>query len=154
MPHSTQVIKLPYPPRPFRNAKTGEISELYYPTVNTILTFNHRLGMPIEALIDSGSDINLFPADYALAYLGMNERSLKKGEPKVIVGIGDTQLESFGHRVRLELLGKEYYFNTVVYFSLGHNSIPLLGRSGFFDRFERVAFDEQSKTVELKTLST
>lgn len=144
--------KLPYCSRPFKDPKTGKVTEKYYPAVNVILTGNHRVGRPIEALVDSGSDINLFPADYALVHFKMNERALRKGFPKDVVGIGDKVVKAYGHRVTLKIVGADFRSKTLVYFSQEHNSLPLLGRKGFFDRFEKVSFNEHDKVLEIKPL--
>lgn len=151
---SPQSTKLRYRPRPVKDPKTGKISEEFYPAANVRLTLtsSHRIGKPIEALIDSGPTINLFPASYATVYFGMNERSLKKGHKKPIFGIGGKEIKSFGHQVTLQILGTDHRFKAYVFFSPEHNGMALLGRRGFFDRFKRISFDEQAKEAELEPL--
>lgn len=147
-------VKLPYRSRSVKDPRTGEESTVYYPAINVVLTGNHRVGRPIEALVDSGADINLFPADYAFAFFKIDKRVFAKGVKKSILGIGGKVVDALGHRVTLKIVGVGIQFKTLVYFSPEHDAIPLLGRKGFFDRFKRVSFDEHGRGLELTPLSS
>ncbi len=107
------------------------------------LCYKHKLSpFPISCLLDSGSDNNLFPA-YFVQNIGIN---LKDGQEIKIRGIGDIEIKAYRHKVNLYL--DKSKFETTIDFSYDQQ-IPLLGRIGFFDHFDKIIFKEKQKTVKL-----
>ena len=70
------------------------------------------------------------------------------GKKSFIYGIGEAKLVAYEHEVNLHF-GRSV-FEAVVDFSY-EQSMPLLGRQGFFDLFKGVDFKERKKTVDFKT---
>lgn len=105
----------------------------------------HRVSsIPLECLIDSGSDMNLFPASWGES-IGLK---VKKGEPSPVIGIGAVQIESWLHDEIIIHIGKKIEITTSVQFSY-QQQVPLLGMNGFFDKFARVIFDDEKKQLAL-----
>lgn len=76
-------IKLYYQIFPVTDSTGKEIGEIARPVVKILLNFKHgKMIGPISALLDSGSDYNLFPAEMA-EVLGI---SLRKGLVKITEG--------------------------------------------------------------------
>lgn len=99
---------------------------------------------PMQCLIDSGADSNLLPAVLG-EVAGIN---ILKGEPKIINGIGNSEIKAYRHFIKIYLGTTS--FNTVADFSY-EQKVALLGRDGFFDIFKSVSFYEKLKTFELET---
>ncbi len=139
-------LVFPYLPIPKKDPKTGEIiGQVHYPFIPVRLVYRHQLSRnPIFCLVDSGAERNLFPAFY-----GEQLRiKIKKGNPKVILGIGGIKIKGFTHNVTLHI--DTLSFKSQVDFSYDHE-VPLLGRNGFFDKFKEVIFKEKEKVLELET---
>jgi len=98
----------------------------------------------ISCLVDSGSDVNLFPADMATS-VGIN---FSKGEPRRIIGIGGIEIPSFLCSDIQIILPWGLKFSTEIQFS-ERQSVPLLGRKGFFDYFEEVIFNVKNSSFKL-----
>jgi hypothetical protein len=95
-----------------------------------------------HALIDSGADVNLFPANLAI----LLNIDLESGRRINVYGIGRHKLQAYEHKIYLHI-GK-HIFRGVAYFS-PENQDPLLGRRGFFDLFKKVSFREKERVVVL-----
>ncbi len=93
------------------------------------------LSNPIDALVDSGADRNLFPLSFATDFLGLN---FKKTKPVIIRGIGNAIVEAYPGKLNLWVAGQK--FQTDADFSASHN-LPILGRNGFFNLFSNISFD-------------
>lgn len=137
-------IKYRYFPFPVIDPITKRVIEtIYRPIVPIRLSYNHRLSKyPFNCLVDSGSDRNLFPA-----VLGEQEGiKVKKGKEIGIVGIGNSVIKGYKHLVKIYLgtLG----INTEVDFSYAQQ-VPLLGRDGFFNKFDLVKFDDKNHELTL-----
>ena len=133
-----------YPALPKKNPVTGEIiGELYYPLVVIRIAYKHHLGREFYALVDSGSDRNLFPASLGIL-VGMN---IKKGTEVTIGGIGRINIKAFTHKITLYLGTKR--FETEADFSFDQQ-VPLLGRNGFFNLFQSVTFKENKKVMTIE----
>jgi len=100
---------------------------------------------PYFALLDSGADRVLFPADLAVE-VGIEKIEIGKLEPAV--GISNQKADVYYHKLSLQVLGDMRTFPIDVGFSR-QISIPLLGRS-FFRQFKVVMFNELKGEVELK----
>ena len=132
-----------YRPEDYLNPKTNKLETIYKPVIPIRLQYGHRLvKIPVECLVDSGSDTNLFPAVWGLA-AGIK---IEKGEKKSIHGIGGIELIAYRHSVKLWVNSKQ--ISTFVDFSF-NQSLPLLGRIDFFKFFSEVIFNENKRYIEL-----
>ena len=111
----------------------GKPSTVLRPLVDIQVNYKHGQMIGLTALVDSGSDYNLFPADICRV-LGIN---LTKGILIRVKGIGDAPAikayRHFGIRIFFEGLTIETFAD----FSLAHNQ-TILGQKGFFDQFESI----------------
>lgn len=139
------VFTFDYLPLPRKDSKTGKIvDQIFIPVIPVRIIYNHQLYRnPINCLVDSGAERNLFPAFFA-EKLGIK---VKKGDPKTIFGIGGVKIEGFTHNVTLYI--NTLSFKSQIDFSY-EQEVPLLGRIGFFDKFEKVTFQEKKGVVELE----
>ena len=107
---------------------------------------NGGLLIPCAALIDSGADVSIFPADIG-EQLGIDVRS---GERGFSAGMTDANPnETFLHNVTLKI--GELYYPTIVGFSYepARRNYGILGQRGFFDFFI-VQFDLVKEEIELR----
>jgi hypothetical protein len=75
--------------------------------------------------------------------MGIN---LQKGIHKKIVGIGNSKMDAYTHRVKLYI--GSHIFDVDVDFGIGQQ-VPLLGRTGFFNQFKEVTFLESQRELKL-----
>lgn len=110
------VEEFPFKQKPYFDASGEAVSYLTQPYVRVQLTSNHKISpTPVNCLVDSGADRNLFPAQWG-EVIGMPVRKGKK--------------------------------RTYVNFSF-EQQVPLLGRTGFFNYFQEILFDEQNEKLVL-----
>jgi hypothetical protein len=122
---------------------TGKPVEVLRPKIPIRLSLNRKiLPHTIEALFDTGSDRNLFPAGFASA-LGIN---VKKGKLQKIGGIGGSEITAYTHPAVLYV--GTYKINTEIDFSI-NQGVPILGRAGFMDKFEKIEINEKKKCITL-----
>ena len=114
-----------YFPFPFRDPKDYKIKEVFRPTVPIKIGFGKKVSFAFQALVDSGSDRNLFPASIG-EITGLN---IRKGVKLEIMGIGRVKIISFTHEVTLYI--EKCTFDVEIDFSYDQE-VPLLGRNGFF----------------------
>ena len=139
-------LKFPYLPRPVINQKSGKRAEIFTPFVPVMVSINHRNPTPpMDALVDSGSDRNLFPLQLGVL-LGIN---FKKIRPKIIYGIGNIKVKAFTSKINIWLDNTKY--SSEADFSL-EQQVLLLGRHGFFNLFRKVTFDERARFLYIETL--
>ena len=125
---------------------------IYAPVLKTTLFYknNERL-FYIDSLVDSGADFCVFPANTGKA-IGLD---VYGGENVSTFGIGGKETLYF-HKVKVEVIIKDepWIFECRVGFSIKLNSkgIGFLGRDGFFDLFQEVAFNQSVKMFRLKEL--
>ncbi len=100
---------------------------------------------PYFALVDSGADYVLFPADLAIA-VGIED--INTGEKGEIVGIAGQKAAVYYHNLELQIQGSDRKLPVEVGFSK-EIYMPVLGRS-FFRHFRSVNFSEQQEEVELR----
>lgn len=137
-------MEFPYVPRFFIDPKTKKQSTFFRPEIPIRMSYGHHLfKSDFLALLDSGSDCNLFPFYYGLV-IGIN---IRKGQKRLITGIGRNTIETFRHPIRL-FLG-QIKIDTYVDFN-EHQLIPLLGRRDFFKFFTKISFFEQDNRIVLK----
>ncbi len=127
----------------FIDSKSGKEIELFRPTVPIIIFYKGSPSWDFQALVDSGSDRNLFPAKIGES-VGID---IKKGEPRPIRGIGNHDIPAYTHKVKI-LLGT-CSFEAEVDFSYEQQS-PLLGRYGSFDAFKNISFSEKRREIIFK----
>jgi hypothetical protein len=130
----------------WKDPQTGTLFDDFRPHIPVLLVGNHQVGRSIYALVDSGSDISVFPAKYAEIYFKMSRKKIEKGKKVKIKGIGGSQIIGFKHNITLHAL--KFRLKTQVYFSY-NQEVPILGRKGFFDKFKSVNFYENDKIIEL-----
>lgn len=98
-------IGFSYLPRLVIDPKTGRKAEVFTPYVPIRLSVSHnnptRL---IDALVDSGSDCNLFPIQLG-EILGIN---FKKITSKIIYGIGDVKIKAYTAKVNIWVDNTKY----------------------------------------------
>lgn len=138
-------MKFNYLPFPLVDPKTQELKgTIYRPYVPIMFSFAHQITpRAINCLVDSGSDINLFPAEIG-ERIGI---PIKKGKLVPVFGIGQKEITAYRHKVKLYL--GTFNFLTNIDFCFDQRT-PLLGRIGFFNNFKRVVFSEPEKTLELE----
>ncbi len=103
--------------------------------------------VPCDAIIDSGADVCIFPADIG-EQLGIDVRS---GEQGFSTNLQTGALEeTFLHRITLKI--GEFYYHTIVSFSYAPQRInyAVLGQLGFFDLFI-IQFDLVKEQIELRS---
>lgn len=98
---------------------------------------------PVDALVDSGSDRNLFPKQWG-DILGINFKKIKQKE---IFGIGKKSIIAYPSKINIWVNKKKY--ETEADFT-PEEQTPILGRLGFFNLFKEVAFDEKIGCVYIE----
>ncbi len=99
-----------------------------------------------EALVDSGADGNIFPAQIA-DILGIDVKSGEKKEVWGITGVGE---DYYAHSVELIVGGWSYDIKVGFLPNIARLGYGILGQKGFFDNFV-VKFDLLKSEIELKT---
>lgn len=133
-----------YIPQIYRDTKTNILTQIYLPMVSIKVSYTRALISPsFDALVDSGSDRNLFPMVLA-KYLGIDFGKVKS---KKIYGIGEGYIKAYPAKINI-LLGAKIY-ETEADFSNKQN-IPILGRNGFFNLFRSIKFDEKGQFVYIE----
>lgn len=134
-----------YLPRPIINQKTNLAEDVFTPYIPIRLSVSHNNPTPIiDALVDSGSDRNLFPIELG-KLLGINFKKLK---PKIIFGIGDVHIKAYTANINIWLNNIKY--SSEADFSPDQQTL-LLGRQGFFNLFKTVIFDEKGRFLYIET---
>lgn len=142
------LVKIAYTPKEIVDPATDKRTFLYIPTVDLVLIGpNRQPSVGIRCLLDTGADYNVFPAEYALCYLGLTEKKLERGIKLKLLGIGGVQRTAYGHKIKM--VHPEFSIQTVIYF-LENQAMPLLGRRGFMDKFEKIVLNEEMRTLELE----
>lgn len=137
-------FKVTYYPYIAEDLQTGKRIEVFRPTIPIVVVYRGKSSWDLQALVDSGSDRNLFPAQIG-EYVGLD---IKKGKPRPIRGIGDHDVIAYTHRLKILAAGKT--FDAEVDFSYEQKA-PLLGRFGFFNFFKEVSFNEKAKEITFKS---
>ena len=122
---------------PYRKSVHGE----YFPVIDLLAYYGSTFARTF-ALIDSGASISVFRSEVA-DQLGL---VIEKGKSTYLRGITG-RIEGYIHTLRFTVGGKT--FTCPVVFSHEHLvSFNLLGRDGFFERFQ-ITFDEKRHVVRL-----
>ncbi len=104
-----------------------------------------------RAMLDSGAFANVFHSDVA-DVLGIDLTKIKE----IYFGGVKKSKQMKGKQYILEIMvlnkGQNYKFDAVVVFSdeISDTGLPLLGRQGFFDRFDEVCFNYKNNKFYLQ----
>jgi hypothetical protein len=104
-----------------------------------------RTRSPYFALLDSGADKVIFPAELAEE---VGVLSIEKGVLEPTLGIAGQRADVYYHLLGLQLLGDLKVLPTEVGFSR-EVGLPILGRT-FFRHFKTVSFSEEQEEIEFK----
>ncbi|MEK9186449.1 MAG: hypothetical protein AAB885_02570 [Patescibacteria group bacterium] len=104
---------------------------------------NRKIGY--EALVDSGADYNIFPAQIA-EIMGLN---VKKGRLDVFGGVGGGKYAAYFHKVKMFIGGWEYEIDCGFSYDFAPWGYGIVGQKGFFDLFV-IKFDYLKKEIEIK----
>ena len=140
-------VEINYKEDVFEPKGSGVQITVNLPIISLLVAFKHQSGPYIPCYLDSGATINLFPKDYAITYLGFSEKTLNSGRESNVLGIGGVRKLAFGHLCTLHHPNFRLE-NTWIYF-MEDQTIPLLGRLGFMNRFDSIVFNEKEKKLEL-----
>src|SRR3990167_8098768 len=132
-----------YVPDIYTDISTGKTVEILRPKISVRLSANFNTSkVLIDCLFDTGSDRNLFPADWGRS-LGLK---IEKGKKVKIGGIGGKELIAYTHKVTLHIQGAKIV--TEADFSNEQNT-PLLGRIGFMDKVEEIIINEKKRYIKI-----
>jgi hypothetical protein len=98
------------------------------------------------ALLDSGADRVIFPADLA-EEVGISK--IETGTLEPAIGVASQRTDVYYHRLALQVVGDKRELPVEIGFSR-EVGLPLLGRS-FFEHFKSVTFAQPKGEVELKS---
>ena len=101
------------------------------PIIPVILIYRSSL-VNYQALIDTGSDYNVFEAGVS-QLLGLR---LTSGHKRQITGIGGKKIKGYEHNVALRITGKQYRTKVIFSNQIPPYSFGVLGNKGFFDHFK------------------
>lgn len=104
---------------------------IYRPIIPVFLIYNKKL-VGYHALIDSGSDHNIFDAIIA-EILGVR---ITSGHKRQIRGIGSEKLKGYEHNIDLKVAGDQYRTKVIFSKQIPLNSFGVLGNQGFFDHYK------------------
>ncbi len=123
---------------------------IYSPILKTSLFYKNKERLfYFDSIVDSGADFCVFPAALGEivgldVYGGRNVSSF---------GVGGKETLYF-HKVKVEVIinDESWKFECQVGFSTKMNSkgVGFLGREGFFDLFQEIAFNQRAKMFRLK----
>lgn len=106
---------------------------------------NQERKLGYEALVDSGADYNIFPAQVA-EIMGLD---VKSGKLDVYGGVGGGKYEAYIHKVEILIGGWEYEVECAFSYDFAPWGYGILGQKGFFDLFS-VKFDYRKEEIEIK----
>ena len=148
----SDVLLIPYTPLAIPSCDAFPKGELRdYPVVPAALYYQN-LAVDFYAVIDSGADHCMFPSIFGQR-VGIQVQTGKRSITAGATGVGETYYHQV--HVGVSIQGKPYGFDCYAGFTDGMNGIGigLLGRCGFFDLFEKVAFNTSTRMVELTVKS-
>lgn len=137
-------INIPYTTEYYVDPVTKKGKDITKPYIKIRMKVGHKIDkFPTVCLLDSGADNNLFPAQWG-EVMGIK---LKTGIKREHVGIGGAKLIAYAHNVSFyvgtQLIRVEVDFAE-------EQTLPLLGRTGFFKHFKKITFDEVKKQLVLE----
>jgi hypothetical protein len=136
-------ISIPYLLIPASKDPDNQRSE-YLPMVEVTIHANHRISpYQINAILDSGSNLNLFHSYYG-QQLGIK---IKSGKLVKIKGIGNMEMDTYVHDVKLRI--GQFTIPTKIHFS-DYQSLRQIIGTCTFSFFNRIIFHEAKKTLILE----
>jgi hypothetical protein len=114
------------------------------PLLQVVLRYNEQARL-VLALVDSGSVECIFPESLGTV-LGIDVPS---GEPRSFYGLANQEAIGFMHPVQLQVTGFDYPVEIKAGFVPG-NIVPLLGQSGFFEKYQ-VVFERFNRSFQVYT---
>ena len=123
---------------------------IYSPYLETFLSHeNQHLGFLFPSIVDSGADRCIFPLAFA-EHIGLD---ITKSPKHISKGLGGGDVIYF-HKVtvRIVIQKQSWQFDCEAGFaaSLNDMGVGFLGRRGFFELFDEVAFCERKRELRLK----
>lgn len=144
IPFNGQTPSFSYLPISIPDRKNGRFKEIFCPYIPIRISTNQsNQSFPFDALVDSGSDRNIFPALIA-EYIGIDLKRLKS---YFMYGIGNSKILVYPAKITLWVGTNK--FNTEADFSYEQDT-PLLGRQGFFNLFKSITFKDSERFVYLE----
>lgn len=139
-----KVLGYSYVPFPLQDILTGKILEEFFrPMIPIKLSHGSKITSPLDALIDSGSDRNLFPAFWG-ELLGLD---FKKMPVVYMAGIGKSEV--IAYRGKIDIWVGDKKLETEADFCC-EQPVPILGRKGFFNFFKSITFKDSERFVYLE----
>lgn len=126
------------------SSTTSRKKILLRPIIPVIILKDKRF-VGYQALVDSGSDYNIFEAGVAQ----LLKIKLSTGHKRQMSGISGEKVKGYEHIVRLKIAGKEFKEKIIFSNQIPENSFGVLGNEGFFNHF-KVDFDYKNKITEIK----
>jgi len=122
---------------------------VHAPILKTALLYKDNEPFYFDSVVDSGADFCVFPASLGeLAGIDITE-----GRNAFTFGVGGKETLYF-HKVKVQVTIKDepWVFECQAGFSTKMNArgVGFLGRDGFFDLFQEVAFNQKTKMFRLK----
>ncbi len=128
---------------PYREKNNEQIvKETFIPFIPIRIAFGHKLSLSFRALVDSGATRTLLPSALG-RQAGID---IPSGKQVQVFGIGSKEIIAYTHKVKIYLGFMS--FETEADFSF-EQDIPLLGREGFFNLFQKVIFDQNFHQLQL-----
>src|SRR3990167_2785391 len=119
-----RTLKLYYSILPVIDSHGVKIGEVARPIIDIVIKYKeHKMIGPFRALIDSGADYNLFPADICRT-LGM---TLKSGQKSAVVGVGGKRIVTYRH-FGVKIFAEGYPISTFADFSSAYEGTLILGQ--------------------------
>lgn len=141
---SNPTISISYLPIPIKDSQSQKvIGERFFPFIDIRISHKNIISESFRALVDSGSDRNLFPAKVG-ELIGIN---FEKSIARTIKGIGGIRIKAYTRQVKLYLY--DHAFDTEIDFSY-QQDLLLLGREGFFNLFKGIRFREKDRFLDLE----
>ncbi len=132
-----------YVPDPGIDKATRKVVEILRPKIPVRLSAHHNMSkILVDCLFDTGSDRNLFPADWGRS-VGLR---IDRGKEVKIGGIGGKEITAFTHQIVLFVQGNKII--TEADFS-EEQTTPLLGRIGFMDKVSEVIVNQRKKFIQI-----
>ena len=129
------------PPRGSFPART-----LYSPLLKTKINNSH---FTFDSVVDSGADFCVFPAEFG-EVVGLK---IETGKHLPTFGVGGRDIIFF-HKIKVSVMIRDevWGFECHAGFSKKMNvrGVGLLGREGFFDLFQEISFNQNTKMFRLK----
>jgi len=144
------VLTVPYTELPVPPSEAfPDVQKRDYPVLPIALSYQGRAtAFTFFSVIDSGADNRIFPAIVGRSI----SIPIEAGAKLLTTGVAGGGIAYF-HKVRVffTLDGQPYQFECYAGFmpSLDQVGVGLLGRHGFFDLFEKAAFNNAARLVEL-----